>query len=172
MPENQNPLGDWIDMNLKLLDIERSEVRHWQNIVPNLTFWILAGIFGLTAFFMTRPPDPPPTQALWFGIIISATIAALTLSYCLIASWLKRFIEMIHEGNLRKVEGNLKECASRLGEKGEFPYDDKGERVKQQYIGWLRAVVCIFGTSAALFVLVWCIARYCQATKAVTAFVP
>lgn len=140
MSDTQKPSADWVSMNLKALDIERTEVRHWQNLVPTVTFWFIAGIFGLAAFFLTRPADAAPINVLVLGIVVSLTIAILTGFYYKIANMLREYIELIHKTNLPVVERELDECAKRLGERN-FVYSGTGDPIRQAHIPWLIGVV-------------------------------
>ena len=157
MSNTQPPSADWVNMNLEALDIERAEIRHWQNLVPTVTFWFVAGIFALSAFFFTRPIDTPRIQIRALGIVVSATIVILTGLYCKIVAMLRDYIESIHKTNLPTVERELAECAKRLGEEGRFVYSGAGSPVRQVHIPWLIGMVCFTGSIAALLVLVWII---------------
>jgi hypothetical protein len=134
-------------------------------LVPTITFWFVAGIFGLTTFILTRPAGTPPVRILILGMVISATIAILTGFYCKVAYMLRDYIEVIHKTNLPKVERQLAQCAKRLGESEAFVYkgdsgNDKVLKVRQAHIPWLIGAVCFVGLSAALLVLIWSIVQY------------
>lgn len=99
--------AEWISMNLRALEIERAEIRHWQGLVPHIALWFITGIVALAGFLLTRPVETQSYQLLTLGVAICLAITVLTVFFVRIAALLGANASHIHRNGLPIVERAL-----------------------------------------------------------------
>lgn len=114
-PPSQLEMGpqDKVNVTLQLLTINREEIRHWQNYAFQASFWLNAGMVGLTTFIYEKTNDSRPAF-----VVASGGLVLLSLVYIVFMHYCRKAI-LANGNDLLKLQYVLK-----LHTKGEYLPND------------------------------------------------
>jgi len=134
------------DVMLALLNANREEIRHWQNLLMSASFWFNGGIIGLITFFHGLSGRTMILNA-FFGV----SILCLGASYQVLASVAGQAIDMSGKDLLKFQKALLLSDAGAYLT-GQYVYQPSETWLPQPFVKWLRILNFILCILAAVFV--------------------
>lgn len=120
-----------VDVVLHLLSLNREEIRHWQNYAFQASFWVNAGIVGVTTFIYEKVGISWPALC-----IASGGIFLLSLAYIVLMLYSQKAI-LANGNDLLKLQNILK--LHTVGEylPNESIYGSSGKWLRQRHLSRL-----------------------------------